>query len=82
MPVDRGKSNSEWDSQDLAKWITALYERKDPPSLSKNYAENVIQHNIDGKALKAMTAKEWKQIGITAVGDIKLIEQEAMKFAN
>jgi hypothetical protein len=29
-----------------------------------------------------MTAKEWKQIGITAVGDIKLIEQEAMKFAN
>jgi hypothetical protein len=69
----------QWDPVRVAEWIKSLHNRE-PPKLSQDFSSLIAEHNIQGEILKAMMKEDWKEIGITKVGDLKILELEINKL--
>jgi hypothetical protein len=62
-----------WTVEDVAKWLKSLHAEQ---KLSEDYSPNIAEHRIRGIVLPTMTKEDWEEVGITSIGDRKLIEIE------
>jgi hypothetical protein len=61
-----------WSVEQVADWLKGL-------KLSQSFESQIQSNHITGAVLKDMTRADWKEIGITALGDLKIIETELKK---
>ena len=59
----------EMDVEGVCEWLKTL-------KLTKDYSELIRSNGIDGVALQYMTEEKWKDVGVTAIGDlVKIVPQ-------
>ncbi len=59
---------TSWSVADVVEWMKYL-------SLGKDYSALIQSNSIDGDALRMMTSEDFKEAGITALGDLKKIQR-------
>eukprot|EP01114_Cavostelium_apophysatum_P000258 TRINITY_DN1024_c0_g2_i1.p1 TRINITY_DN1024_c0_g2~~TRINITY_DN1024_c0_g2_i1.p1 ORF type:complete len:803 (+),score=220.76 TRINITY_DN1024_c0_g2_i1:98-2506(+) len=67
------KKTEDWSVDEVIAWTQKL-------NLSKDYAAVLRENNINGKVLKTMSKEDWKEIGITVFGDLRILSQSESLF--
>eukprot|EP00026_Physarum_polycephalum_P000707 Phypoly_transcript_00708.p1 GENE.Phypoly_transcript_00708~~Phypoly_transcript_00708.p1 ORF type:complete len:1240 (+),score=205.52 Phypoly_transcript_00708:184-3903(+) len=72
--IPKGSLASKWNVEEVANWVSSL-------SLSKDYKSVISDNFISGKVLLEMTKEDWREVGVTPFGDLKLLLMEVAKLA-
>jgi len=65
----------KWTIDEVLKWVKDLNLEQETSNL---LSEIVVQEEISGNALLLMTTADWKSIGITKMGPLKILENAVL----
>lgn len=56
----------DWSVDQVISWLGSL-------QLASDYSEIIKKENINGPVLKTMTKDDWRELGVTKFGDLRLL---------